>query len=324
MSDPIWYYAKDEQQHGPVTPAQLKSLSNSGKLLPTDLVWKEGMGDWAPASDVKGLFTFVPVPPPPPADLAAGEEVAETSKASPTSGSSSTAVTSPTPEPVPPAGSSQAVSGREPQPTFVPAAQPPAAPTTAAPVAVVGTPTSVSERAVTRSAQRLYRLGRPLLFGGLFLILLTRGCDSLAERYAASLAASAEVVELQFNDAWAAKRAPLEAQRDALVANAERTLDDNIRLENIETQLSTLNAEMQKERAAKQVEWNALRTSARDSEASTRQWAFWRQLVFLPAALVFVIGLILVGSHAEGPERWLSLVMLAIVVYSLLVGGAAW
>lgn len=324
MSDPIWYYAKDDQQHGPVTPAQLKSLSNSGKLLPTDLVWKEGMGDWAPASEVRGLFTFVPAPPPPPPELAVAEENAVTAKASPVTESSSAAAPPPPPEPEPSTGSTPAAVGREEQPKFVPASQPPAAPTPTAPVSVVGAPVSVSERAITRNAQRLYRLGRPLLFGGLFLIMLTRGCDSLAERYAASLAASAEVVEQQFNDAWAAKRAPLEAQRDALLANAERTLDDNIRLENIETQLSALDAERQKESAAKQADWNALRTSARDSEASTRQWAFWRQLVFLPAALVFVTGLILVGSHAEGPERWLSLVMLAIVVYSLLVGGAAW
>ena len=182
----------------------------------------------------------------------------------------------------------------------------------------------MSERVATRSAQRAYRLGRPLLFGGLLLIMVTRGCDSLADRYAASLAAQAEVVEQQFNDAWAAKRAPLEAQREALTANAERIIDDDIRLENIETQLNTLNDEMRKELAAKQVEWNALRTSARDSQASTRQWAFWRQLVFLPAALVFVVGLVLVGSNSEGAERWLCLAMLAIVVYSLFVGGAAW
>jgi hypothetical protein len=170
----------------------------------------------------------------------------------------------------------------------------------------------------------LYRWGRPLLFGGLFLVMFTRGCDSLADRYAARLVASSEVAEVQFNDAWAAKRAKLETERDALNATDERSLDDNVRLETIQTQLNTLSEQMRKERAEKQVEWNELRTSARDAQANTRIWAYWRQLVFLPAALVFVAGLILVGSAAEGAERWLCLSMLAIVVYSLFVGGVVW
>jgi len=46
---------------------QLQELAGSGRLSPTDLVWREGMDGWAPAYSV-GVFSFrgIPVPPPPP------------------------------------------------------------------------------------------------------------------------------------------------------------------------------------------------------------------------------------------------------------------
>jgi len=57
-----WYYSKGSQQHGPVSASDLKILAKSGALLPTDMVWKEGMAEWKPASNVKGLCASTPVP----------------------------------------------------------------------------------------------------------------------------------------------------------------------------------------------------------------------------------------------------------------------
>jgi hypothetical protein len=51
-----WHYAKDNQQLGPVTSAQLRQLAGSGQIHPTDMVWKDGMPDWVPAGKIKGLF----------------------------------------------------------------------------------------------------------------------------------------------------------------------------------------------------------------------------------------------------------------------------
>lgn len=56
---------------GPLTPAQLKRLADSGQLSPTDLVWKEGLAQWVPAGKVRGLFPVSPpaaVPPEPSGD----------------------------------------------------------------------------------------------------------------------------------------------------------------------------------------------------------------------------------------------------------------
>jgi hypothetical protein len=66
-----WYYTEQGQQSGPVSPAQLKELATSGRLQPTDMVWKEGMAQWSSAGQIKGLFpettqkqTAVVSPPP--------------------------------------------------------------------------------------------------------------------------------------------------------------------------------------------------------------------------------------------------------------------
>jgi hypothetical protein len=52
-----WHYTLNGQPVAvPVSATQLKQLATSGQLKPTDLVWQDGMLEWAPASSVKGLF----------------------------------------------------------------------------------------------------------------------------------------------------------------------------------------------------------------------------------------------------------------------------
>jgi hypothetical protein len=51
-----WFYSRNGDMRGPVTGAKLKALAEAGKLLPSDLIWKEGMSSWVSASKVKGLF----------------------------------------------------------------------------------------------------------------------------------------------------------------------------------------------------------------------------------------------------------------------------
>jgi uncharacterized protein (TIGR03067 family) len=56
-----WYYSKNGDKCGPVSSSELKALARAGKLLPTDLVWKEGISSWKPAGKVKGLFPAAPM-----------------------------------------------------------------------------------------------------------------------------------------------------------------------------------------------------------------------------------------------------------------------
>ena len=56
MAEIQWWYARDDEQLGPLSPAELRRLAAGGGLAPTDLVWREGMSEWAPAARIKGLF----------------------------------------------------------------------------------------------------------------------------------------------------------------------------------------------------------------------------------------------------------------------------
>jgi len=58
-----WIYSRDGTDHGPVSSSTLVELAKNGELLPTDLLWKEGMAEWKPASSFPKLF-----PPPASAD----------------------------------------------------------------------------------------------------------------------------------------------------------------------------------------------------------------------------------------------------------------
>lgn len=48
----LWYYSKNNTQLGPVSEEELRVKLASGEVSPTDLIWKEGMADWRPASAV--------------------------------------------------------------------------------------------------------------------------------------------------------------------------------------------------------------------------------------------------------------------------------
>lgn len=57
-----WYYSKSNTQLGPVTEDELRAKLSSGEVSQADLIWKEGMADWLPASRVPE-FSSRTVPP---------------------------------------------------------------------------------------------------------------------------------------------------------------------------------------------------------------------------------------------------------------------
>lgn len=61
-----WHYSRDGEKHGPVSSTELKELVKRGGLSRDDLVWREGMRDWKPASSVTGLFEEKSSGSPPP------------------------------------------------------------------------------------------------------------------------------------------------------------------------------------------------------------------------------------------------------------------
>jgi len=51
-----WYWMQNGQKNGPVVGiVGLKELAGSGRLKPTDMIWRDGLPNWVRASQVKGL-----------------------------------------------------------------------------------------------------------------------------------------------------------------------------------------------------------------------------------------------------------------------------
>ena len=47
-----WHYERRGQSQGPVTARAVRALVSQGRLEGTSLVWREGMADWRPVSEV--------------------------------------------------------------------------------------------------------------------------------------------------------------------------------------------------------------------------------------------------------------------------------
>lgn len=51
-----WFVGRGGERSGPVSEDALREMAASGRLAPTDLVWRERMAAWAPTTSVPGLF----------------------------------------------------------------------------------------------------------------------------------------------------------------------------------------------------------------------------------------------------------------------------
>ena len=60
MAEGNWYYAVGGQQLGPVSFDELRDKARAGEVRGDDLVWAEGMPEWAPASSVEALGALAP------------------------------------------------------------------------------------------------------------------------------------------------------------------------------------------------------------------------------------------------------------------------
>jgi hypothetical protein len=60
-----WYYTQNGQQAGPLDEAQLKGLMASGQISPSDMVWRDGMTAWQPATAVPELSAAAAAQVPP-------------------------------------------------------------------------------------------------------------------------------------------------------------------------------------------------------------------------------------------------------------------
>ncbi len=56
----VWFYAKEGKQMGPVDEATLRQLVSEGEIPSSSLVWRQGMAQWTPFSQITDLSTGAP------------------------------------------------------------------------------------------------------------------------------------------------------------------------------------------------------------------------------------------------------------------------
>ncbi len=271
MSDPIWYYARGESEQGPISSAQIKALAATGALRRDDLVWKEGMENWLPASDVDELFPN-------------GKKKPKEAAKDATSGTKENG--KPTPRP--------AVS----RPSLPPDLD---------------------------MAQLIRSVGRGLVVLGVLIVLMSRGCDSLGVRKVARLEALAEIAESDFQRNWDREKSSLEDEQQSLRDRGNLNNVEQQRLNNLPEEISKLDRDKQEEQGnLRRGKWASYKIAAEDASSNNRTWAYWRQVGFLFGTMALAVGLLIVTPTTEGPERWICLAMLTVILYSVYASNSVW
>lgn len=66
MNGPVtetqWYIARDGKQHGPLTDVEMRTFVAHSYLRPSDLIWRPGMPEWTPATQVFPAVFPAPAP----------------------------------------------------------------------------------------------------------------------------------------------------------------------------------------------------------------------------------------------------------------------
>jgi len=181
--------------------------------------------------------------------------------------------------------------------------------------------------------------GRPVLMVGLLLVLLARGCDTVGNRSVQRASAKLDLAKNRFDDGYDTRRIALEQavqtiedKIDEIQKQDQTTAEDTAEVEKLREQrtkkreeISKLREDQQEKRQAlERTTWRQLQIAARDAQAENRAGAYWREMLFVFGSIVLAFGLIVVSWTADGAERWICLIMLAIITFSLYVGGIAW
>lgn len=168
-------------------------------------------------------------------------------------------------------------------------------------------------------------IGQPLLIVGFVLVLWSKGCDTVGDHRVARAAALAESAPRQFKYEFETRRLRLVNEREQLEDKKEPSTSDLERLREIDDRLGELQNEMDDEqKALTRGRWRELQYAADNASASNRMWAYWREMFFVFGSMLLSIGLLAVAFTGQTSERWVCLIMLAIIAFSIFIGGVAW
>jgi hypothetical protein len=101
MSGAIWYFAKNNEQQGPVTEEELRQQFQSQGLPSETLVWCQGMANWTAAKDLSQFTPVWQVPTSPVSAPMAAPATVSTPAPAPAPAPASAPAPTPTPAPAP-------------------------------------------------------------------------------------------------------------------------------------------------------------------------------------------------------------------------------
>jgi len=188
------------------------------------------------------------------------------------------------------------------------------------------------------------------MFAGLCLVVVSRGCDSTNSRSVSAASARYQLVQNEFEDSWDDKITPvmkkievlketmdeadedLKKERDEDDPNRARIERLNANIEGYEDEikdqtekLATLKKDKIKARGEAALnDWRDYEIAVRDASSSNRLDGWWLAWMFLGGTLILLLGLLTLAAGGEPQEKLISLVMIAIITFSIYVGGAAW
>jgi hypothetical protein len=170
--------------------------------------------------------------------------------------------------------------------------------------------------------------GRPMLALGLILVLLARGCDSIGNRGVERVRQKADMAKTQFSDSWDQKLADTDRKLKTILEKAEKeapTPEDIAARDDLRKSRDSLDKERRKaQETFESTKYRELLVASRDAAAANRMWAYWREIFFVASTILLATGLLVVSWSAQGAERWVCLIMLAILTFSIYIGGVAW
>lgn len=180
--------------------------------------------------------------------------------------------------------------------------------------------------------------GKPLLFFGLLFVVLGRGCDATSMRSVTRTDAYYRQAKVAFQLEWEGKTAPAQQKIDKVNRQISETYEG---MQDQDTQKRRNELMKEKTEADKELNrlrrdmntaqvdnengaWKPLREAALKGQNNHRMAIYWYEWLFIFGTVVLVLGLLIVAFTGEGAERWIAYIMIAIITFSIYVGGAAW
>ncbi len=207
-------------------------------------------------------------------------------------------------------------------PEVIPEVQPVAA-SAAKPRALLSS-AGISLRA-TEAKKAVLLTGRVFLGLGLVLVILSRGCEVVAARAVERAKSRLKLEQLVFDEKWDRQENDLERKLDAIRQKDKPDPNDALQIASLNEQLSQLRKDRSRaSEAFRQTTLRDLQFAATQASYSHALNTYWHAVLYVFGSLLLAIGLMAVSGAAEGPERWVCLAAMVILMFSLYVFGLGW